>query len=779
MSGILRTASERGLLALGLTLALTGCPEDEPPIAEGIFGALGDVLPSASAEQQATFQRGQDVARHRFTAAEGLGPKFNVTFCGSCHERPVLGGSGPRYRNFLLVGQRLGDGSYVTTGVNGVQPLYTLGEASRVTTDPGTNSFATRKAIPFFGIGLIAELNEDAILAHADPDDLDGDGISGRPNYDRGFVGRLGRKAQTVSVEGFIRGPLFNHAGITSNPLSELKKAQLPVPSAADTQSNLRGLEGFGTATRGQAAAPDEPTVDDDGAPDPELSEQELFDLVSFSMLLAAPRPEPLTPETEAGSAAFEEVGCAGCHVRTLEGPRGLIPLYSDLLLHDMGAELADGVPMKEATGSEFRTQPLWGITATGPYLHDGRADTLDEAIRLHGGEAARSRDAYVGLDAARHGQLLAFLESLGGRAQRSDGLLPPDAPVEPVGAYAGPGEVLGDDDSARFLRGRALFDRDTGLHEGLGPLFNGDSCRACHFEPTIGGAGPAGVNVIRHGRDDGQGGFTAPAIGTMAYRLGVALDQRVAADLEANVFELRQPPPVYGLGLIDRIPEAEIVAREDPADMNGDGIRGVAHRLPDGRLGRLGWKAGVPSVAEFARDATSNELGLTVAQVAGHTFGFGADGDEHPDPEVSAEALEDLTFFMAALAPPPRTSVDAAAEGRGEALFAAVGCDGCHVPSMRTEDGEAVPLFSDLLLHDVAPAGFLGIADGAATTRQFRTPPLWGLGQTAPYMHDGRADTIEDAIARHEAEGDASRRAYELLSSSERADLLAFLQSL
>ncbi|MCA9490115.1 MAG: c-type cytochrome, partial [Myxococcales bacterium] len=115
----------------------------------------------------------------------------------------------------------------------------------------------------------------------------------------------------------------------------------------------------------------------------------------------------------------------------------------------------------------------------------------------------------------------------------------------------------------------------------------------------------------------------------------------------------------------------------------------------------------------------------------------------------------------------------------RGEALFADVGCDACHVPNMTTEDGVDVPLFSDLLLHDVAPDGFLGIADGVATTRQFRTPPLWGLGQTAPYMHDGRADTIEEAIARHEAEGDASRQAYEMLSEAERGDLLAFLRSL
>lgn len=761
--------------------ALAGCPDGDPPVAEGIFGErMGDVLPSASAEQREAFERGREVAEHRFTVEEGLGPKFNVAFCGSCHEKPVTGGSAPRYRNFLLVSQRLEDGSLVETGVNGVQPIYQTGESSRLATDPGTNVFATRNAIPFFGTGLIAEIPDEVILEHADPDDEDGDGISGRPNYDRGFVGRFGRKAQTVSVEGFIRGPLFNHLGITSNPLSNEMKNALPVPSGDTEGVTTRALagHGIGTSVRGQAAAPDEPLEDEDDAPDPELSEQQLFDLVSFSMLLAAPKPDAPTEQTIRGEEVFGEVGCAGCHVRGLESPRGLLPLYSDLLLHDMGDELGDGIHMKEASGNEFRTQPLWGLAATGPYLHDGRADTIDEAIREHGGEAEASKLAYEALDMAAQADLLAFLRSLGGSRQASGGLLDPEAPVPAAGEYGGPVAAMSDDDLARFEAGRELFDMDFGAGAGLGPLFNGDSCRACHFEPTIGGAGPIGLNVVRHGYDDGQGHFTEPSIGTMAYRLGLDRYRRAPADLEANVFEMRQTPPLFGLGLIDSIAEADIVANEDPGDTDGDGIAGVAQRLSDGRLGRFGWKANIPSVSEFVRDAISNEIGLTVPDDGVHTFGFLGDGDDVADPEVDMATLGSLEFYLANLGPPPRASVDAAAEARGEALFAEVGCDGCHIPALPGANGP-VALYSDLLLHDVQPEGFLGIADGVASPRHFRTPPLWGIRDSAPYMHDGLAFTLEEAIARHESEASDVRLAYEALSGAERADLLAFLRSL
>lgn len=757
------------LLSCGV---FAGCPEKPPVVPDDIFGPLGTVLPSATAEQRATFERGQAIARRRFTPATGLGPTYNVVSCVSCHERPVLGGGGARYRNFLLVGQRLMDGSFTSTGVNGVQDHYSLA-TGRNADDSTTNVRATRTPIPFFGAGLIAEIPDEEILRRADPNDRDGDGVSGRPNYDRGFVGRFGRKSQTVSIEGFIRGPLFNHAGITSDPLPQRLKARLPVPSG------ICGLLDGGTSVECQASAPDEPTRDMDGVADPELAQQDLFDLVSFVMLTAAPKPDAPTTETQRGRALFEQARCDACHTPTLRSPRGLIPLFSDLLVHDMGAALADGIPMKDASGSEFRTQPLWGVAAGGPFLHDGRADTLHDAIEMHGGEAQASRDRYMALSTEDRGRVIAFLRSLGGADQHSDGLLPPNAPIPAVGEYGGPARALDAEGMARFERGRRLFDRDMFYAGGLGPRFNGDACRSCHFDPVIGGAGPSDVDVTRQGIIDmSTMTFTAPMGGTMAHRHG-AVDARPPIDARSNYFELRQTPSVLGLGLLEAVDDATITAREDPMDANGDGIRGRAFRLMDGRIGRLGWKCNVPTVVDFVRDALSNELGITVPMQAGESFGNASDSDSVADPEISSESVADLAFYIANLAPPPRTRTMPELEDQGEAVFTRVGCAACHTPQLTTREGSTIRPFTDLLLHNVALPGRAGIAEGAAGIHDFRTAPLWGLATSAPYMHDGSAATVEASIAAHGGEAQASVTAVSALNAADRDALYAFLRSL
>jgi CxxC motif-containing protein (DUF1111 family) len=135
--------------------------------------------------------------------------------------------------------------------------------------------------------------------------------------------------------------------------------------------------------------------------------------------------------------------------------------------------------------------------------------------------------------------------------------------------------------------------------------------------------------------------------------------------------------------------------------------------------------------------------------------------------------------FYMRMLAPPPRISVAPALEDQGEAIFAAIGCASCHTPALRDDSGNDVPLFSDLLLHDVAPDGVFGIEDGDAQMRELRTPPLWGLATTAPYMHDGLAFTIEDAILRHAGEATDARAEFQSLPSGDQDALLAFLASL
>lgn len=741
----------------GLVLAAcTPSEHHEVTIADDIFAAFGEARPSASDTELATFDRGREVARRRFAPEDGLGPRVNVVSCGACHERPVLGGSGPRYRDFYLEGTRLADETFVPAGHGGVVVAYGFASApTRPPLEPEVNVLSRRNPIPFFGAGLLAELPAEAILANEDPDDADGDGISGRANYDRGFVGRFGRKAQTVSIEGFIRGPLNNHLGITSDPLTEAQKAALPVPSQTAADGAPR-----------QAAAPDEPLVDDDEHPDPELASEDLFDLVSFAMLLGVPAPAELDDASARGSDLFDEVGCADCHVRVLEGPRGGLPLYSDLLLHDMGDDLADGIEQNLATGREFRTAPLWGIAQHGPYLHDGRADTLIEAIAAHGGEGERSRDAFAALTKTEQADMVAFMAALGGTP--ITGLLPIDAPIPAPGEPGAP-PTLSASERSTWLAGRELFDRNIGVDAGLGPYFNGDSCRACHFDPVIGGAGPLDVDVMRHGTA-GADGFVAPDYGTILHKLTVPGMPRREAGPDIDVFESRQTPSILGLGRIEGIADATITANADPDDLDGDGISGVAHVLDDGRLGRFGWKAQVPSLHEFARDALGAEVGVTVPAEDGLTFGRTSDDDAVADPEISQADLAALAFFIARLEPPrPIAEVPA-----GRSVFDSIGCGDCHIPEL-----DGVPLYSDLLLHQVAPDGTPGIVDGSAGALEFRTPPLWGLSGTAPYMHDGRASDVAAAIAAHHGESDDSRAQYEALAAGDREALIHFLESL
>ena len=359
------------------------------PIAEGITARLGEPLPSATIEQVATFNRGKSVFLRKFDLSDGLGPAFNVVSCGACHERPTAGGSAGLYRNFFLAG-RLINGFFEPSNsagmAGGVLRVYRYSPDGefRPSVPDTTTIFAQRNSIPMFGVGLLAGISDAEILSREDASDLDGDGISGRANFDSGMVGRFGRKAQTVSIEGFVRGPLFNHMGITTRPLTATQRFNLPfkaivAPDASSTQGNA--------LTVFQVASPETSNSDTDGISDPELSSNDLFDLINFIMLLAAPQLENATTQSERGRQLFIQSDCAACHVPRLMGPSGPLHVYSDLLLHDMGDALGDGITQNLATGNEFRTQPLWGLSTVGPYLHDGRAETIVVAILAHAGE--------------------------------------------------------------------------------------------------------------------------------------------------------------------------------------------------------------------------------------------------------------------------------------------------------------------------------------------------------------------------------------------------------
>jgi len=352
------------------------------------------------------------------------------------------------------------------------------------------------------------------------------------------------------------------------------------------------------------------------------------------------------------------------------------------------------------------------------------------------------------------------------------------------VGEPGGPERLLSPEDSARFQRGRALFDRDFHRSSGLGaPEMNADSCKACHRDPAIGGAGGLELNVSRFGRDHGGAGpFEDLPDGQALSKLRPpwAVAREEYDPLEADVFEQRQTPSILGDGRIETIPDAAILAGEDPLDRDGDGIRGIARKLViDGatEIGRFGWKAQVPRLADFVRDALGGELGLTSSD-DGRGFAKPSDSDDHPDPELDDADVEDMAYFLGLLAAPRRAGSLDPEVLRGELLFGQVGCARCHVPELLGRDGP-VPLFSDLLLHDVWPGSFRGMSEPGAGPGFFRTPPLWGIRATAPYLHDGRATNLRAAILAHDGEARGVRLAFEGLSADGKSALIAFLNDL
>ncbi|MHC4959409.1 MAG: di-heme oxidoredictase family protein [Planctomycetota bacterium] len=349
-------------------------------------------------------------------------------------------------------------------------------------------------------------------------------------------------------------------------------------------------------------------------------------------------------------------------------------------------------------------------------------------------------------------------------------GLVEPGDPIPPPGEPGATHRPLNPGETEVFLRGRLLFDKDFGVSEGVGPHFNGDSCRACHFDPVIGGAGGVDLNVQRPMMDDGNGGFIPPMeTGPLAQTHSIVGVDREEIPSNVAFVEERNTPSTLGLGLIETISQATILAGQ-AEDANG--ISGVAHMLPGNVVGRFGWKAQIPTLAAFVRDAMSNEMGITVPDT-GDPIGDTSDMDDAPDPELSPQEAGDIAFFIRMLDFPPKGPESPEAT-RGEALFESVGCVACHHPTM-----DGVELYSDLLLHDVLGPAFQGVTQGQATSGLYRTPPLRGLRFSAPYFHDGRSATLREAIERHTGEAADIEAAFDALTPAEQADLIAFLMRL
>jgi CxxC motif-containing protein (DUF1111 family) len=232
-----------------------------------------------------------------------------------------------------------------------------------------------------------------------------------------------------------------------------------------------------------------------------------------------------------------------------------------------------------------------------------------------------------------------------------------------------------------------------------------------------------------------------------------------------ANVTSVRNAPPLFGDGLLDAIPESAILAGAVP---QADSILGRAN-LVDGRVGRFGWKADTPGLRQFVAEAFRNELGITSPLVPTDLAPTGICGSAAPEPKASTSIIADVVAFIDQLPPP--------SPGTGDAtVFRQIGCDACHMPSL----GHELPAaYSDLLVHDMGRALDDGVVQGAARGQDWRTTPLWGLSQRVRFLHDGRARTVEAAIAAHGGEADPAAQRFRQLSPTDREALLVFLRQL
>ncbi|MDQ2093713.1 di-heme oxidoredictase family protein [Rhodalgimonas zhirmunskyi] len=387
-----------------------------------------------------------------------------------------------------------------------------------------------------------------------------------------------------------------------------------------------------------------------------------------------------------------------------------------------------------------------------------------------------------------------------------------------------------------------------TTARDGLGPLFNANTCTSCHegngSAATISADGkplrPLLFKLARPGAHDQRMDQTNPempshgrmidptygaqiAINATGHapteprpearprltitpervryndgtqrtlqRLTPRLDDLAYGPLAADtVIFLRQPPALAGLGLIETIPDAQILAYEDPEDADGNGISGRANRLPSGQIGRYGWKADEPTLVAQIASAAAADMGLTNSHYPeelcqpGQTACLAAPRGR-PSPQgmhdLPDERLNAIAAYLSGFKSPHPLSLTPEAQ-RGEQLFASTGCTACHRPEISTSDGRTLRPLSDFLLHDMGPR----LADGArvhdAGPAEFRTAPLWGLGARLRaghrFLHDARARTPEEAILWHGGEARTSRETFMTLERADRAALLTYLEQL
>jgi len=404
-------------------------------------------------------------------------------------------------------------------------------------------------------------------------------------------------------------------------------------------------------------------------------------------------------------------------------------------------------------------------------------------------------------------------------------------------------GDSLAGISAADFQAAEAAFSTVEGITDGLGPIFNAEGCAVCHSNGAVGGAGQQierRFGKFVNGIFDplaNEGGSLRQlfSLGTFNNGSTVCTVPVEVEPADATMHNVgRRTIPLFGLGLVDAMPDAffAALARQQPAAMRGV-VNQVSVLLPNPadptqhigstRVARFGWKANVPSLMQFAADAYLNEMGITTQHcfrgrsVIDFAIESAPNGIPQPagcddlappapagvppgtDDAVGActpgktqiqDDVAEFNTFMTFLAPPARDLSNPAGIAQGEPVFTQIGCATCHVPTTFTTPPNpfngvpgkfAFNPYSDFLAHDMVALGdMIGNAgDSVAVTRRMRTQPLWGNRFETQFLHDGRAANIAEAIGFHDGQAAAARDAFNALSPGDQAALVQFVQSL
>lgn len=363
-----------------------------------------------------------------------------------------------------------------------------------------------------------------------------------------------------------------------------------------------------------------------------------------------------------------------------------------------------------------------------------------------------------------------------------------------------GPLDGLSTQETAQFLRGDVAFNDDVFTPQnGLGPIFVATSCGSCHAGD---GKGHPFTTLTRFGQTDSTGNLFLSLGGPQLQNRAIPGYQPETLPAGATSAKIL-PPANTGLGFLDAVSDANLIALSDPNDSDGDGISGIPNwinvpaycQLRNGAvsqngkyIGRFGKKGAAYDLLQQSANAYNQDMGVNSSFEPIDTY-----SKQEVDPEVSNTTVHDVVFYLKTLKAPVQRNANNAEVMAGKELFINIGCEKCHKASLSTGASPVSALsyktfspYTDLLLHDMGSALNDGYTEGSAKTYEWKTPALWGLGlsknsQGGNYflMHDGRATSIEAAINMHGGEAQASSSAFQNLSTAEKQKLITFLESL